>query len=161
MKKYLILLVVVPLLPSIANADYTYDYVDTPATVEANGVVARAEDGPHQTLTIYNDDKSHIASTAYVKGAYNDTIAAINSKQTELYNPATDEVIVSEVLNSEGFIWFLGGSGEDISSLENTLSSTAAIVNGIRSQRAVVYTTWDDDRDSATRQVAFVTASGN
>ena len=160
MKKYLILLVVVPLLPSIANADYTYDYVDTPATVEANGVVARAEDGPHQTLTIYNDDKSHIASTAYVKGAYNDTIAAINSKQTELFNPTTDEIISTEVIDSDTLIWYLD-SGTDVSSNERTISSTAAIVNGIKSQRAVVYTTWDDDRDSATRQVAFVTASGN
>ena len=50
-----------------------------PAAVPSNGtaVIATANP-PYQTLTPTNDDKSHIASTAYVKGAYNDSIAAVN-----------------------------------------------------------------------------------
>ena len=64
-----------------------------PAAVPSNGtaVVATANP-PYQTLTPTNDDKSHIASTAYVKGAYNDSIAAVN-KVADTVSDLSDTVV--------------------------------------------------------------------
>ena len=73
--KKLLSIAIIAALPFAANAT---DPVG-PAAVPANGtpVVATAS-GPYQTAEIGNNDGEHIASTAYVKGAYNDTIAAVN-----------------------------------------------------------------------------------
>jgi len=43
-----------------------------------NNAVLATDDPIYETVTIDNGDKTNIASTAYVKGAYNDTIAAMN-----------------------------------------------------------------------------------
>ena len=82
--KKLLSIAIISILPFAANADYTYNYINTPDNVPANGTVTVAHDGPYQIATITNDDSGHIASTAYVKGAYNDAIAAINTLNDRL-----------------------------------------------------------------------------
>ena len=77
-----LLFTIIALLPFGVWADYTYNYVTTPAQVVPNGTVTRASAlGPYTIATIEDDDAEHIASTAYVKGAYNDAIAAINKQE--------------------------------------------------------------------------------
>ena len=78
-KNTLLSIAIIAALPFTANADYTYNYVNAPARVGYNGTVNITNGpGPYQTATIGEHDDEHIATTAYVKGAYNDAIAAVN-----------------------------------------------------------------------------------
>ena len=74
-------------LPLGAKAAYTYVITDTPAAVALDGTVTMASTSElYVTATINDDDDEHIASTAYVKGAYNDAIAAINRQSMEVWS---------------------------------------------------------------------------
>ena len=78
MKKQILSIAILAILPLTAMADPVVSV--GPAAVPSNGtaVIATANP-PYQTSTVVDpDDKQHIASTAYVKGAYNDAIAAVN-----------------------------------------------------------------------------------
>ena len=123
-------------LPLTAMADNPVVSVG-PAAVPSNGtaVIATANP-PYQTLTPTNDDKSHIASTAYVKGAYNDSIAAVNKvahhleanyadldeqiggKQDALYNENGDyidaEIVDIAAADEYGRSGFTADSGIDM-----------------------------------------------
>ena len=90
MKKQILSIAIIAILPFGAYADPAVSV--GPAAVPSNGtaVVATANP-PYQTLTPTNDDKQHIASTAYVKGAYNDSIAAVN-KVADMVEDLTDYV---------------------------------------------------------------------
>lgn len=78
--KTILTMAIIAVLPFGAWADYTFVEQNTPARVANNGTAAlAANDGPFQTVDTQPADESHIATTAYVKGAYNDTIAAVNS----------------------------------------------------------------------------------
>ena len=79
-----------------------------PAAVPANGtaVVATAN-APYVTQTPTAADATHIASTAYVKGAYNDAIAAVNKvantvdgKQAQLVTEVNNDPVYNKVLGS-------------------------------------------------------------
>lgn len=76
---------IIAALPFTANANFemgNYDihYVTSPASVETNGIATLVDDdAPYATAELTADDETHIATTAYVKGAYNDAIAAINA----------------------------------------------------------------------------------
>ena len=81
-KHTLLSIAIMAALPFGAMADRTYISTDTPARVAVDGTVTMAlYSGPYVTATINDDDDEHIASTAYVKGAYNDAIAAINKQE--------------------------------------------------------------------------------
>ena len=56
-----------------------------PAHASSNPVVATAV-APYVTVTPSAADESHIATTAYVKGAYNDAIAAVNKVDSDKQN---------------------------------------------------------------------------
>ncbi len=75
----LLSLAIIATLPLNAMAGYSYNTINKPANVANNGTVTLANGGPFQTVDTQPADESHIATTAYVKGAYNDTIAAVNS----------------------------------------------------------------------------------
>ncbi len=62
-----------------------------PAHASSNPVVATAN-APYVTVTPTQADESHIATTAYVKGAYNDAIAAVN-KVDETVGEQIDNVV--------------------------------------------------------------------
>ncbi len=73
----LILSAIIATLPFTAMA-YDLHTVNTPAAVPDNGTVTVSIGDYYQLTDIGEHDDEHIATTAYVKGAYNDTIAAIN-----------------------------------------------------------------------------------
>ena len=104
-------LAILATLPFAANAT---DPIG-PAAVPSNGtaVVATANP-PYQTVTVGANDNSHIASTAYVKGAYNDAIAAVNRVAGQL--------------------------GSDMSVLNAEIS---AVSSSLSLKRIDIYTTWD------------------
>ena len=162
--KRIISIAIMLALPFTARGDYTYNRVNTPAKVAVNGTVTEAKNsGPYQIATIENDDDEHIASTAYVKGAYNDTIAAVNRvfrilemKQYALNNVSTGSEMGNEVDGAfdfmDAFVNYDDGVAED---LEAVLLSGNAVAAGIKSQRVEIYTNWDDD--DATTDVALKT----
>ena len=153
--KKLLSIAIMLALPLGANAGYTYVSQSTPAKVPSNGTVIWASHGgPYVTATIEADDDEHIASTAYVKGAYNDTIAGLNNKQDLLINSLTDDVISDAVVGALDFVEELAGDISAISG-EQYLISSAAVKDGIKSQRVEVYTNWDDDTEKT--DVAFKT----
>ena len=159
--KTLLTITLIVALPLTVMADFTYNENYNIPHVDGNGTVYIAGDGgPYQTMNISNEDKNHIASTAYVKGAYNDAVAMINylgdNTHYALRIVNTYDPIYPEVFNEYVFTDALA-SGEDMSDADDRLITTAAVAAGIRSQRATVYTTWDND--NATRQVALTTVS--
>ena len=153
--KQIIALALILALPITANAAYTYNDVQTPTRVANNGTVTIAIDGPYQTITPGEHDDEHIASTSYVIGAYNDTIAAVNNlatgKQTLLTLSDSGNLVPSGVIEASDFL--------DMIDMPGVLASSGAIVNTIdykmNNQRVEVYTNWDDD--SAKTDVAFKT----
>ena len=158
-KKLLSIFAITLILPHVANAAITYTSTDTPARVAKNGNALRAKDaGPYVAATIENDDLQHIASTAYVKGAYNDAIAGINKlnsyKQSSLYlhTDDNDYSIDSAVVGS------LDDIDTDDPESRQYLVNGVAVKNALNAQRVTVYTTWDDDNDNATQQVILSTA---
>ena len=99
--KTILSIAIMAALPFGAHADPV-----GPAAVPANGtaVVATAS-APYVTQTPTAADATHIASTAYVKGAYNDAIAAVNKvantvdgKQAQLVNAGNNNAMYNKVL---------------------------------------------------------------
>ena len=85
-KQTLLSIAIIAALPFTANATQTIVETNTPAAVGANGTVKKAAaTGPYQTATIGEHDDEHIATTAYVKGAYNDSIRAVNKTAQDTY----------------------------------------------------------------------------
>ncbi len=173
--KPLLTLAIMLALPLTAIAadfsDYTFSPVAAPVRVQKNGTIVRSQySGPYMTATINSDDGEHIASTAYVKGAYNDMIAATNSleivKQDALYNGILDDYMSEDVWDSDEFLNIYTnttGYEETEDSKELHLISAKAVMvgldsvkNNMNNKRVEIYTTWDDD--TAKQQVAFVTA---
>ena len=116
--KTILSIAIMAALPFAAHADPV-----GPAAVPANGtaVVATAN-APYVTQTPTAADATHIASTAYVKGAYNDAIAAVNKvantvdgKQAQLVNLTTNHEIYSKVFNDES----AGIIGESLVLIDN------------------------------------------
>ncbi len=180
---------IIAALPFAANATQTIVTTQTPAAVGANGTVKKAATtGPYVTNEPTVDDQTHIATTAYVKGAYNDAIAAVNkvndSKQDILINDRGDEVYGDGILGAstgeslaEEYVHYLLDLGvpasdiaeDDASQIDNHLLTAGGVLSAMvvsadatknytDSKRVKIYTTWDDDRDSATTLVEFATA---
>ncbi len=159
---------IIAALPFAATAEQTIVTTRTPAAVGANGTVKKAATtGPYVTNEPTVADQTHIATTAYVKGAYNSAIAGVNriaeGLRTRLINIDTRDSIDSEVYGEEGFADFMqqinsGSSLTDIFGESDdqlvTLRGVAAGIQTYVSGRGVeIYTTWDDN-DTTT--VGFV-----
>ncbi len=100
----LILSAIVAALPLAANATQTIVQTQTPAAVGSDGTVKKAAtSGPYVTIEPSPADQTHIATTAYVKGAYNDAIAAVNKvdadKQVKLKNAANNNPVLPKVMS--------------------------------------------------------------
>lgn len=158
-----LLIVLIALAPITARADYTYTFTNTPASVANNGNVTRADySAPYQIATIGDDDDEHIATTAYVKGAYNDTIAAINTinetKQLLLSLSDSGAPASGYVVQSAQFMEPI----EDPEFGDTILMTATAVADTIDykldNKRVEIYTTWDDDDEVA--EVPLITASG-
>lgn len=142
-------------------------YATGPAGVDDgfDGDWVGADDlAPYETATIENGDSTTVVSASYVKGAYNDTITAINTvandvnnlsdslndlgndKQDKLYSieekligGGTNTVFINnEVKNTIGT--GVGGSLD-----HSHLASVGAIRSAIDAKRISAVTTWGDD----------------
>ncbi len=134
--------------------------------------VNMVQGGPGLPIPLYSTtspsagDESHIATTAYVKGAFNDTIAIINrltagvshiyeevrGKQSEmgLYDSEEEDVVE--------FIETGVRTSLDEVTTANQLVNGMAVKNALNAKRVRIYTTWDDDTAAATTLVPFETA---
>ena len=151
---------VIAALPITAMADYTYSDVNSPTPVANNGTAVVGPSGPYVTVTIQDDDDGHIASTAYVKGAYNDTIAAIN-RQSRVLSNKQGRFIVDNPEDPDVAQDILTDLDDVLS--PNELVTGMAVKNAVNAvdtkidnKRVEVYTTWEDDSEKT--QVAFVNA---
>ncbi len=119
--KTILTLAVIAALPFTARAENISGAMYTaPAAADTNHPAPTTQAGaPFGRIDIDTADQEHIATTAYVKGAYNSAIAAVNrvgemadSRQPQLTN-AYDDDISSEVLSTstdmEGDFIELGG----------------------------------------------------
>ncbi len=162
MKKSLLSIAIIAALPFAANATDPVVAVG-PAHASSNAVVATAN-APYVTVTPSTADESHIATTAYVKGAYNDAIAAVNnvandvsSKQGKLMNmESTPQPISNNVVSSsqlQGWGQALPNYGNDAAmwadalddvsntlgtDIDNTLPTTGMVVTLIKDATGVV-----------------------
>ena len=91
--KILLSLLLITILPFTAYAVGT----NTPGPEEEtneNNVEMAESVGPYKILTPTAADAGHIATTAYVKGAYNAAIKAINKEDLELMGQKEFDVVV-------------------------------------------------------------------
>ena len=187
----LILSAMIATLPAAGNAagllwdseddyNYTYTNVQRPAVVARNGNVTQAQrEKAYQTSEPTAADQTHIATTAYVKGAYNDTIAAINAvahdvddlnatKQNTMtaFVNGVEYGVDDTVMNEDEFAGRIAAA--DFVNAEAKLVTGKAVADALAdrdtalaNKRVKIYTTWDDDRDSATTEVSLVTATSS
>ena len=158
-------------LPFVANAGNIQGNMYTAPSAADNNHPAPTTQAvaPYGRIDIDTADQDHIASTAYVKGAYNSAIAAVNKvdseKQVKLASMSDGGAIDTYVWNKREFtaaiIQVLGGAdaidegaGVEVLTamsedpdLEHQLVSSAAVAGLLSIQRVNVYTTWDDDND--------------
>ena len=105
-------------------------YAVGPASDESDNPVIADDGAPYVTTTITDNDRGHIATTAYVKGAYNDTIAAVNN-------------VASNV--EDAFV--------DIKDVDDRLE---LLIQDVDNKRVEIYTTWGGN---GTAEVAFINAT--
>jgi len=141
MKKQILLLTILATLPLTAMADPRVG----PAEYSGDDDPVMADDNPpYATIEINNDDKQHIASTAYVKGAYNDTIAGLNTvnsalaDKTRLWSGNDNTILNAEV----GY----GAINDHAPHPEREallIASYGTVTNTLHQTTVTVYTTWD------------------
>ncbi len=177
--KRIVLIATIAALPFAANATQTIVTTQTPTAVGANGTLRKAlYVGPYVTNEPTVADQTHIATTAYVKGAYNDSIAAINrlrqdldGKQEHLRNYDADTGIDSDVADANYFMSIFtreeGYEDNPIENKEDQLVSMAAVgaglnyvLDNLNEKRVDIYTTWDTN-DTTQVQLSNVRTSGN
>lgn len=132
---------------------------------------------PYGRVNIDTSDQEHIATTAYVKGAYNSAIGGVNHlgvvvedlvdtlseiKQDQLVNEESGDEISNEVIDAEFMVKYIMENipqfeESDWNQFEQRLVSASGVAAAISSQGVKIYTTWDDDRNSATTYVPLNT----
>ena len=152
MKKLLLLSTLIAIMPFTANAS---NLIGPDPDNSEHPVIADAE-SPYQTAEITTADQAQVVSASYVKGAYNDTIAAINrvnnDKQTKIFN-ANGEPMEEEVFPSEILLENIDDLSTD-SFAERVFASLGNVAAGIKSQRVTAVDTWGSNH---TVDVAFKT----
>lgn len=140
MNKLLLLSTLIAILPFTANASNRIG----PANIDTEDAVYSDYPGPYETAEILPGDATQVVSASYIKGAYNDTIAAINTvveavdeKQSQLQN-INGTPMSSTVVGTGYFV--TGLNSNDLS--DNDLASAAATAAGIKSQRVTAVDTW-------------------
>ena len=91
------------LAPIVANANP----VGPSAVGQGQTAVVATASAPYQTAAPANGDSTTVVSASYVKGAYNDAIAAVNKvnsdKQNKLINEETGNEIDTYVISADSF----------------------------------------------------------
>ena len=94
MKKFLVVFIGLVLIAPVAVLADPTQYVDPLTATEQNPATTSANSPKYQSVTVSSNDENHIASTAYIKGAYNSAIAAVNKvygvKQDTLYTDSNN-----------------------------------------------------------------------
>ena len=170
-KRTLLSIAIIAALPFTVNAAQTIVETNTPAAVGANGTVKKATDsGPYQTATIGEHDDEHIATTAYVKGAYNDAIAAVNKVNSD----KQDDLGLSGVMDAselwartEDYVFMPESRDGAIANTSDKAVTAAGVMQTLHmydsdlkvgvldKQRVRIYTTWGTDTVAATTLVPF------
>ena len=121
---------------------------ETPVVATANA--------PYATAGAETGDTTNVVTASYVKGAYNDAIAAVNkvnaSKQTKLISEGTGSEILSGVLSGDMFVdnvqevLFEGDVSEAWEDHLVSVRGTAlGIVYALDQKRVNAVTTWGND----------------
>ena len=172
--KPLLTLAIIAALPFAATAENISGAMYTaPATADTNHPAPTTQaNASYGRINIDTADQEHIATTAYVKGAYNSAIAAVNKvavgvgeKQDVLTTVNSDESIQPFVIDEAYMLDILQAVsdidmfGEGISTYDDMLitakGAAAGITGYVNSKGVEIYTTWDDD--DATTDVALKT----
>ncbi len=134
-----------------------YQTVAGPAKVPYNGTIKIATGIPaYATIDPTQDDETHIATTAYVKGAYNDVIVAINRVQRDADNAQLYIDYDGDMSDVEPADQYILTSLDGLASDSTRLVTGGAVKTALEAKRVEIWTTWDDD--TAKQQVAFVNA---
>ena len=136
------------------------DMYTAPLEADTNHPAPTAGDGPYGRINIDTTDQEHIATTAYVKGAYNSAIAASNQLFGHINNiyDSVDtlntnmQTITGDVLNMVDERLADVAVAEDVENLQNSLHELGTTISN---KRVEIYTTWDND--NLTTDVAFKT----
>ncbi len=181
MKKSLLSIAIMAALPfgamaeNISGAMYT-----APSAADTNHPAPTTQAAaPYGRANIDTADQEHIATTAYVKGAYNSAIAAVNKvdgeKQEVLRNysygaPMSTNVIDDEVAFGVAYDYIFGDNDLRREILEDSdgwhaadsfmsagavLEVAKGVVDILDDKRVDIYTTWDTN---ATTQVELSSA---
>ncbi len=171
--KSLLSIAIIAALPFAATAENISGAMYTaPAHADNNHPAPTTNAGaPYGRIDIDTADQEHIATTAYVKGAYNSAIAAVNKvdtsltagldeKQDKLINYDSNDV-VDDVFSAETGSSMMGdyigattmegaqAGQEQLRTWEDRLLSAGGVIGAIGTavnlQRVLVYTTWDND----------------
>ena len=159
------------LAPIVANADPV-----GPSAVPSGGtaVVATAS-APYQTAAPANGDSTTVVSASYVKGAYNDAIAAVNKINSDLSN-LSDYIsgdIETEISDKQDKLTVYGSteintnahssedlgdlilqgvgrldSNEPVSTYDTYLATAGGVLAAIKYSTVKAVTTWGDDTDT-------------
>ena len=164
--KTILTLAVIAALPCVARGSYQYVNTLRPEQVADDGIAPAKRagfNGPYVTAEPTVADETHIATTAYVKGAYNDAIAAVNMldmRTTDLERGKQDTLYVWDPEEDDNVDIDLRvySSLDDADDGFGFLVDGLGIKNALDAQRVTIYTTWDDDSSNATTQVALSTA---
>ena len=148
---------------NISGAMYT-----APSAADTNHPAPTTDANPsYGRVNIDTTDQEHIATTAYVKGAYNSAIAAVNTVAlskvdnnnfdntiTGLYNHIDNDIrgdLESQINDKVSF--------EDYDTqMVNVYGAIGEVADTIETKRITIYTTWNDDSANATAQVALSSA---
>ena len=172
MKKQILSLAILATLPLTAMAEnISGDMYVAPTTATQNNPAPTTNaSAPYGRIDIDTTDREHVASTAYVKGAYNSAIAAVNKLNTNLNNiiryqiePKSELRITDENDNDTPIENYVETSLDNVTE-DNQLVNGMAIKTAVNAldtkidnKRVEIYTTWDND--NAKTEVAFVNAS--
>ena len=156
--KTILTMAIIAALPFAATAENISGAMYTaPATADTNHPAPTTQaNAPYGRANIDTADQEHIATTAYVKGAYNSAIAGINSKQDTIFYFEPDTGIQRPIPTHVAL------SLDDVNDIEELISwgtldeAITDINTTISNKRVEIYTTWDND--NAKTQVAFVNA---
>ena len=171
----IISLAIFALLPIAGNAENISGAMYTaPTAADTNHPAPTTQaDAPYGRANIDTADQEHIATTAYVKGAYNSAIAAVNKLNSNVstgLQDVMDELAgyvnqnvqdirddMADKVSSTDFNNELDGAMAALE--ENAINYADNAEQGAKdytdAKRVEIYTTWDDDD---TAEVALITA---
>ena len=152
-------LLIITVLPFTAYAELTSDESGSPAVSDNYP--------PYELATPTQADQGHIATTAYVKGAYNDAITAVNTLNDAVYGDLDD--LSAEVGGKQDQL-YITGENNSVTGIGSEVATEVGRVDKLITARAVdtafgtldykidgrgveIYTTWGGNNTIKVRTV--------